>query len=779
MSGAGAGTPLDDRVFAGKIAYARTGQSPAWLDFVERRDGNERLYLPIMAGKGQASGFPATVYGLPDGTFRIQMRNRMWIARTPLSIMQLLPDIADAAVLRLAGSPLGQSWEVQTPAGFVPLGYDPDLAEPLLTTSFPGPSSFAPALVTPSLAELAKTRGAPGADFTYVRLDGAEFPEADLAGAHFDGASLLGAKLAGCALSKATFVGADLGGVVFDRATLDGADMTRARLAAPSWGAPQSARKIVLAECKASGAVLGGQKDKLDCAEAILTDGDFTGADLQGWKLEKAQLGRAILIDAKLTGAVLDGADLSDAVAVRGVFRQVSMRNARASGANFTRADLSGADLGQAQLGARAFLFQIAASLAKDLDDEAYPDQAVLAAFTAKGVVLPPQSPITVIARGERWEIDTGSALYLLLASDLGIEVFLAAADLRPATLAHALCLGTKAPGAGMAGVDLRGVQWYGAGATLDHADLEGAYLSQALLVSANFTQAFLSGCDFSGSVLVRAVFRGCRVGAGASRQPLSFEGAQLQGADFANAKLTSALLTDAGVSLPQGAPLFTLPAADVVHLTPEGLKVIAPVFEAAGYPLGSEPDVEAVKTWTIDNAVDPVPTDPRSYLVRAGRTPDDDLQVFNGKTDAFCFLLSSTFAGQLGKPHPSNTLIQAFSRNGYGLVAEATISSSVHWTITAGDDAVSPRPFGYSLFTVAPGEERLTVLGATLLHLRDWAQYAEGLAFTATTAADAALNPTCVGPAGLPMAWVAGKRLDWTAFLTPFLDERPQPPPG
>lgn len=756
----------DDRVFAGKLAYAGTGVVTTWLDVVERRGGGETVYLPMMTGRGKATDFPAIVYRHPDGDFRVQLRNLMWIALNPLGYLQLAANRVDAARLRLSGSPLGAGWEVAANDGYLPVGYYPDVAEPVLTTNLDGGTTlFSPALITPSTAEVVKAGRAQGADFTHVHLDGAEIPDVDLTGAHFDGGSLVGARLPGCTLTGATFVKADLGGVVFDRARLDGADMTRVRLAAPSWGSPLSARKIVLAECRAAGAMLGDRKNKLDCSEAILTQGDFTGADLQGWRLDKAQLGRAVLVRANLTGAVLDGADMSDVVALHGVFRQSSMRNVRASGANFVRADLTSADLSQAQFGARAFLFQIAAALAKDLDDNAYPDAAVLAAFTAGGSPLPPQSPITVVVRGERWEIDAGAAVYVLIGSDLGIQVLLSSPALRPATLAHALCLSARAPGAGLSGVDLRGAQWYGSGATLDHADLEGAYMSQALCVSTNFTQAFLSGCDLSGSVLVQAVFRGCRIGSGASRQPLSLEGAQLQGADFTGANLLAARLTDAGVSLPQGTPLFTLPAGDAAYLTPEGLKTLAPAFAKAGYPLGEAPSVASVQAWRIDNAEDPVPSDPRSYLVRAG---PDDLRVFDGRSDRYYFSLSSSFASQLAKAHPSQILVQAFSRNGYGLAAAATIAATAHWTITASDDAASPLAFSYSRFTVTPGAEALTVLGSTLLHLRDWPQYSAGVAYSATTAIEAALNPACIGPSGTPMAWVAAGTLDWTRFLIP-----------
>jgi len=756
----------DQPQFAGKIAYGGTGAQALWLDVVTRREDNKTIYLPMMTGQGQAAAFPCIAYALPDGGFQLQLRNLMWIAFNPLGYLVLVADIADAAPLRLTGSPLGTSWEIKTPGGYLPVGYYPNLTQPVLTTNLvDATTTFAPTVITPSVAALVASGSGRGVDLTHVRLDGADMPKVDLTGAHFDDASLVGATLTGCVLTGATFVGADLSGVSFAGSRLDAADMTRATLAAPSWGAPLSAKGLILARCQAAGAILGGQKDKLDCTEAILTEGDFTDADLSGWQLAKAKAGRAVLVRADLTNAMLDGADLSNVVALGGVFRRASMRNVRGQGANFTGADLSSADLGQAQLGARAFLFEIALSLAKDLDGNAYPTAAVIAAFTNQGVALSPQAPILVIARGERWEIDAPRGPYVLIATSAGIQVFLAAPDMAPATLAGALCLSTKASGAGLSGADLRGVRWYGGGATLDHADLEGAYLSQALCASTDFTQAFLSGCDFSGSVLIQAVFRGCRIGLGASRQPLSLQGAQLQGADFTNSNLLGALLTDAGVALAQGVPLFTLPASDAAYLTPEGLATLAPAFDAAGYPLGADPTVSAVKCWTIDNTSDTTPSNPRRYLVRTSAT---DLKVFDGLTNTYYFALSASFAVQLAKPNPTSTLIQSFSKAGYGLAATAEIAPMPYWTIRAGTGAVSPRAFAYSQFTVMPGDLVLTVLGSTLLRMRDWPQYPGGLAFAATNAIQGALNPASIGPSGLPMTWVAAGKIDWTRFLIP-----------
>jgi hypothetical protein len=58
-------------------------------------------------------------------------------------------------------------------------------------------------------------------------------------------------------------------------------------------------------------------------------------------------------------------------------------------------------------------------------------------------------------------------------------------------------------------------------------------------------------------------------------------------------------------------------------------------------------------------------------------------------------------------------------------------------------------------------------VYGSVLVMLRDWPQYPDGLAFTATTAVEAALGSTSLTPSGYPRAWVDQGLTDWTAAMT------------
>ena len=85
--------------------------------------------------------------------------------------------------------------------------------------------------------------------------------------------------------------------------------------------------------------------------------------------------------------------------------------------------------------------------------------------------------------------------------------------------------------------------------------------------------------------MLVQARFRGCVLGPDESRRAFSLEGSLLQGTDFTNATLLSALLVDAVVALPQGVPLFSLPAGSQQKLNSQGLASLSNLFSQAGYP--------------------------------------------------------------------------------------------------------------------------------------------------------------------------------------------------
>jgi uncharacterized protein YjbI with pentapeptide repeats len=84
---------------------------------------------------------------------------------------------------------------------------------------------------------------------------------------------------------------------------------------------------------------------RLDLRGAVLSDGQFIGADLRRADLREAKLTRADITEANLSHADLEAADLSGVVA-----QGTNMYRARPRRAILTDADLSGADLFEADL---------------------------------------------------------------------------------------------------------------------------------------------------------------------------------------------------------------------------------------------------------------------------------------------------------------------------------------------------------------------------------------------------------------------------------------------
>lgn len=623
-------------------------------------------------------------------------------------------------------------------------------------------TTFAPSVVTPSLASIVASKNGRGLDLRQVVLDGASVAGVDFTAARFGNASAVGTDFSGCMFMLADLQCTVLIGAKFTNAVLDQANLTNATLGAPGWGEPASAKGVVLNNCRARGAALGG-KNQLDCTGAQLAGGDFAGADLYGLQLCGARLANAILTGCRLDKAVLDGADLTGVFALRASFKNACLRNITGQNANFTSADFSSADLSQARLGAKDFLFTLAASNASELQ-KPYPDQALQSAFATHGFVLSPQAPITILVPSQRWQIDDQSKTYLLIASGEGIDVFHSGLDARPAVLRNAVLLDAKASGAGLAGADLHGVQWHGNKAMLDRADLEDAALSGSLLVSVNFDQAFLSGADLSNSVLVQAKIRGCTIVYGASGRAFSLEGAQIQGADFSDTTIIGGLLIDAGVALEQGVPLFALPQSALDDLTPAGIANLAPLFAEAGYVLGAAPSITATQSWIIDNHDDPDTSAPTSYLVRR---IEGQLHVFNGAGDTPYFTLSLADEPLLRPGPPAPQLIKDFYAEGFGLAETAVIANVSQWRIAPSAGAGLIGPYGYAAFRVLPQADVLQVFGWRLLLLRDWRQYDNGIGFLPSSKLESALGPTCIGPAGYPVALLQSLEMDPEVFFS------------
>lgn len=751
--------------FAGKTVFGST-QGGWYLTTWTLKTGGSNLQLPAMAAKSATAQERCILYAQADGTLRIQLASLLWVTlKEEPGWLMLSTDPAQAAAFQLTGTPPGQTWQVQTSSGWATVSYTVDNPSPILTTGAGGLDAFAPTVVTPSLDAIVAAKACRGGDLAQVSLQGQDVSGVDFSGATFASGKLDGAVFGGAIMAGAVLDGAAVGSARFDGAVLDKASFVGADLTGSAWGSPKSATGVVLTGCHARGAKLGGQTPPLDCTEASLASGDFRGANLKGLVLARAAAAGALLAGCKLDGAVLDGANVRGAVAVGASLIGASLKGVDAQGASFVRADLTRADLTRARLGARAYLFTLPGTFATELDSKPYVQPDLVQAFQGHGITLSPEDAVDVLVKGARWQVQDAAGPYDLLAqASGGIDAFWASPDLRPAVLRGALCRQAKAPGASLSGADLRGVRWYAAPATLDHADLEGAALSASLLIQTDFTQAYLSGADLSGCVLVQAQLRGCVIGPGDNRRQFSLEGALLQGTDFSNATLLGAVLVDAAVALAQGVPLFTLPASEQAHLNIQGLPALAPLFADAGHPLGSAPAISQVQQWLIDNSKDTDPSTPRTYRVQLVQ---GQLQVYDAGGGGALFQLPPGDVALLRGPTAPQALVSAFVGAGYSLAAAAPITAQGYWEIRAGGDVPVVGPAAYPRMRVFPGTNGLPVYGSVVVTLRDWTDYPDGLAFAATVAIDDALNPASLGPSGLPRAWFDSGLVDWRSLMT------------
>jgi uncharacterized protein YjbI with pentapeptide repeats len=760
--------PVSPGTFAGKTAFASTGAPLRYVTEFEFASGAATIRVPAMSGKVLDPAQRLILYADSDGNTRIQMPSGLWITfHSGLGWLMLSAELADAVAVKLTGNPMGTHWEVNTADGWKRVYYSLDQHSPILSIHGGDgyPDTFSPAIVTPSLAQMRSSKNGVNSDLQKVDLRQETLDEIDFTKAQFSFANLEGATFKKATLTDAMFVEATLRTIYCDGAVLDGADMTRAQLDGTSWGSPASARGIVLTGCKARDAILGGQTKALDCTKANLAGGDFSGANLKGWLLNNAEASGAILTGCNLDGGILDGAKLVNAIAVGSSMIGASLRAVNAQGALLIRANLTNADLTRARMGAKAWLFAIAGSFAADLDTKKFVQPSLIAAFKQQGVTLNPSAAVSIVELGRRWTIlDPAGPYALSMDAAAKIDVFSASPDLRPATLRGAICRGTRASGASLAGADLRGIQWYSKPATLDHADLESAVLSGSLLVQTDFTQAYLAGADLSSCILVQAGFKGCRLGAGESRRAFSLEGAQLEETNFEEATLSGALLTDAAVAVSRGVPLFRLPKADEGFLNAGDLAKLASAFEKAGYPLGSGAKLSESKTWLLDNHADQNPSAPRVYRVRLISTV---LQVYNSDTGSPLFKLAPGFEEFLSSASAGQELVAAFAQSGYSLVLGAPIAIEAYWQIEVGADALGKSAVSFPILRVHTEPAYLPVYASTRVLLRDWPQYAAGIAFSATSAIESAMNPASICPSGFPRSWVDTGRLDWETLLT------------
>ncbi|MGP4014780.1 pentapeptide repeat-containing protein [Saccharopolyspora sp. 5N708] len=700
----------------------------------------------------------------PNGNCYVQIAAKYWVMLDPDTGWLLLDEsAAKASALKLGGNPAGSTWQVYDGTNWKDISYGGDRS--ILNINEGTSGSFTPTVVTPSLTVIqsSKTargydlRGAPltNADFTGVDASSADFTDADLTGATFTKATLAKTVLRNAILAKSTFREADL----------DQADLSGAKLDGACWGAPKQARSIILTKCSAVGATLGGQPTPLDCTGANLAGADLRGANLSGLVLNQATLAGAFLADANLDKTKLDGAVLTDVIAPGASLRSASLQDIRGEGACLAHADLTDADLSRAQLGSRTFLFQIAESFKSDLDTKPYPQKALQDEFKKHSAQLKPESPVAVVRSGARWRITDPAGPYDLVFRSGGIDVFRSTQRQRPAVLRGAVCRRTKATKAVLVGADLRGIAWFGAPATLAHADLEDASLAGGLLASLDLSQAQLSGADLSATVLVQAKLRGSTLGQGASHRPCSLEGALLLGTDFTEAKFTAVLLLDAAVALDLGVPLFELAPNDKQHLTQSGIGQLAPKFAAAGHPLGNSPQLISRQGWKLNNGACTDPGAPRSYRVRQAGA---NLNVYADAETSPRFGIPASKKHLLNGTKASPALVQEFSQNGCKLVKDAPITAESGYEVTPDASATPLARATYTSLRIHPEPDgSLPVYGSPLVKLRDWTNQIGEFSFGTTTNLDKALDAESVAPNGFPIS--ASKNNAWLTLRLLF----------
>jgi uncharacterized protein YjbI with pentapeptide repeats len=738
--------------FAGKMTFfsAQPGGPNFYLTTNRISDGHHGwIYWPGMNASSVSQTEKFIVYLNADGYYRIQSGDLRWLMFDENSgVIQYSDDPAQAASFLIQGNPFGSQLSLHTAAGDQQVYYFLQNSQQVpnvlgITGGQEHYSAFVPSVTTPSLETIRQQKKAASADFTNVSLTGQDLSQ----GIDFTGAS---------------FIGAQLAGVNFTGATLDRADLSQTDLRGLNWGSPASAAGINLSNSNATECQLGGQPTALDCSNANLSSAILTGAKLSGLKLPDAILSGAALNGAILDGALLNGANLNGVVALGTSFIGAVLIDASGQMGIFSRAVFDNANLTRVRMGASSFLFNLSATFADELDQSRFPQQDLLTAFANNGITLAPSSPIDIVIKGQRWLIEDPSGPYKLLLTSQGIQVFNDNPSLIPAVLQGASCKGAVGSTASLSGADLRGVRWYAAPATLDHADLEDADLSGALLVSTDFTQAHVSGVDFSNSVLIQGKFISCVAGPGGNQRAISFEGAHLEGVDFSKATFSGAILTGAVVGLDQGVLLLFLPLESKQYLSNAGIGTLVPVFGQAGFDLGKSPVVTDNSFWNIDNGQCTVPGAPKLYQVQRD---NEELQVFGD--GVFLFKLASSVASLLNLPQAGQPLVSLFASKQYSLVVGAPITSVQAWTITPSQDAGYLRPYRFPTLTVQAETSRLSVFGVPPVFIENLTQYPNGVAFNATQKLQDALNANAVGPAGVPFSWISRGLIDSEAFFT------------
>ena len=287
-------------------------------------------------------------------------------------------------------------------------------------------------------------------------------------------------------------------------------------------------------------------------SNADLTEGVFSGARLDGSRLEGALLSRTRLEGVNLSSARLDCSNLDEArlegADLRGAFlRSASLKRSRLIGADLHRACLDSAD-------ASKTLMEGASLSTAYLEGIKLNEAQLEAAFFRKAKARRADLADAWIERADFSDCDLSEAI--LVSSWGEFAKFnrcqLQGADLRMARLNRTeYKSGTNLSGANLKECSLEhsDLNWaYLAGADLSSTNLKEASLASANLQRANLNNAGLERADLSRTSLDEADLRYART-AGANFQNSSLSGADLgsitvdEATDFSNASFKETAL--------------------------------------------------------------------------------------------------------------------------------------------------------------------------------------------------------------------------------------------
>lgn len=183
------------------------------------------------------------------------------------------------------------------------------------------------------------------ADFTGARLEEVETLEIDIEAAVFDQAQLPQVRLINRHLKGTRFKGAAMETALFFECTLGGIDFSEAQLSCSVW-ADSSLESCRFDRADLSSACFVATEQ----GKAVLKDVHFPGACLERSTMQNLLLPHCDLSGSRLAGALFNGCDLSGANLARARASQAQFRKANLNGANLENIDLREGSLAKAQL---------------------------------------------------------------------------------------------------------------------------------------------------------------------------------------------------------------------------------------------------------------------------------------------------------------------------------------------------------------------------------------------------------------------------------------------